>query len=167
MVILPVPSGARPGQIRGVKNRIISLLLPISLALLVLPFVARAQANNANQNAPGRYQGPRGGGPQAPEQRSGPSLPLPKLQDPWPRLDVGALLCGSEAGLIQHQAAVEARLNGQDANEPIDCRIVRAMTPVTVVDRHGLSRTEVKLPGPPESTGWTDVVIAREKPRDR
>ena len=132
-----------------------------------MPLAARAQSNNANQDAPGRYQGPRGAGPPAAERRSGPALPLPKLQDPWPRLDAGALLCGSEAALRQHQAAVAARLSGQDASEPADCRIIRAMTPVTVLDRHGLSRTEVKLPGAPGSTGWTDAMIPREKPRDR
>lgn len=143
------------------------LALSLALALLTTPLVARAQSNNANQDAPGRYQGPRGAGPPAAENRSGPSLPLPKLQDPWPRLDRGALLCGTEGALQQHQAAVAARLAGQEANEPSDCRIVRAMTPVTVVDRHGLSRTQVMLPGPPASTGWTDVVIPREKPRDR
>jgi hypothetical protein len=83
--------------------------------------------------------------------------------DPRQRLDAGALLCRTEADLQQHEAAIAARLDGQEAPEPVGCRPVKTMTPVTVLDRHGLARTQVKLAGPPEQTGWTDAVV-REAP---
>ncbi len=86
-----------------------------------------------------------------------PDPMAPKLkQEPLQRLDAGALLCKTEADLQQHVAAVMARLNGQEAREPKDCHLVQAMTPVSVVERHGLDRTEVQFGG---QIGWTDTMI--------
>ena len=88
-----------------------------------------------------------------------PAAPLAPKADPRQRLDAGALLCRSEADLEQHEAAISARLNGQDVGEPSGCRRLTTMTAVSVLDRHGLARTQVRLPGNPGPTGWTDVVI--------
>jgi hypothetical protein len=82
---------------------------------------------------------------------------IPKLkQEPLQRLDAGALLCKTEADLQQHEAAVAARLNGDDAAEPAGCRLVQTMMPVSVVGRHGLARTQVKAGN---QLGWTDTLI--------
>ena len=92
--------------------------------------------------------------------RPRPAPPGPKLKpDPRQRLDPGALLCRTEADLQQHEAAIAARLDGREAPEPAGCRPIRTITPVEVLDRHGLARTQVRLPGPPEQTGWTDAVV--------
>jgi hypothetical protein len=81
----------------------------------------------------------------------------PKLkQEPVQRLEAGALLCKTEADLQQHEAAVQARLNGGEAAEPRGCRLVQAMISVSVVQRHGLNRTEVKAG---DQLGWTDTLI--------
>ena len=42
-------------------------------------------------------------------------------------------------------SAILARLNGGDGDEPRGCQIVRAMTAVAVVARHGPASTEVML----------------------
>ena len=75
------------------------------------------------------------------------------------RLDPGALVCPTEADLQQHEAAVEARLDGHDAAEPPSCRFVHAPIAVTVIDRHGPAATEVQMPGQAGQLGWTDAVV--------
>jgi hypothetical protein len=97
--------------------------------------------------------------PRGNQSEGGPSQRPTLKPDPRQRLDAGALVCRTEADLQQHEAAIAARLDGQEAPEPVGCRPVRNMTPVTVLDRHGLARTQVKLAGPPEQTGWTDAVV--------
>ncbi len=69
------------------------------------------------------------------------------------------MLCRTEAALLQHQAVILARLDGGNAEEPAGCRLVRAMTAVAVVERHGPAVTEVRLSGPPEQVGWTDAAV--------
>ncbi len=69
------------------------------------------------------------------------------------------MLCQTEGDLAQHETAINARLDGQFAAEPAGCSPVRIMTPVKVLDRHGIARTQVKLLGKPEQIGWTDAVI--------
>ncbi len=119
--------------------------LPI---LMLLPALAHAQS--ANLRASKKVQTQQGGAPPA-------SSPLKK--DPVSRLDPGAVLCPTERALQLHQAAVVAMLNGQDAAGAPGCRTVRVMTPVSVVTRHGAASTQVRMPGPPEQTGWTDAAV--------
>ncbi len=94
------------------------------------------------------------------KKQAAPKLPPIALKpDPRQRLDAGALLCGTEAQLEQHEAAVAARLDGREALEPAGCHFVRSLTPVDVVDRHGQARTQVRLAGQTEQLGWTDAVV--------
>ena len=122
---------------------------------LLLPGAAHAQLFGGSGRGAGRHENLRqdGAPPRPPAERLTPKPP------PRQRLDAGALLCRSEAELAQHQATVEARLDGQDAAEPVGCRPIRTMMPVTVLDRHGPARTQVHLAGPPEQTGWTDATV--------
>lgn len=113
-----------------------------------LPVIAHAQS--ASLRAGRKIQTQQGGA-------ATPSSPLKK--DPVSRLDSGALVCPTEQALQQHQAAVVAMLNGQDSSGARGCRTVRAMTPVSVLSRHGPASTEIRLPGPPEQTGWTDSAV--------
>jgi hypothetical protein len=132
--------------VRGAVKAGLASLVGLLLAAAVLPAAASAQVT---------YQGFGNGN----RPRPAPP-PAPKLKpDPRQRLDPGALLCRTEADLELHEQAIAARLDGKEAPEPVGCRPVRTMTPVTVLDRHGLARTQVRLPGPPEQTGWTDAVV--------
>lgn len=92
--------------------------------------------------------------------RRPPQTDAPKpTAEPLQRLDAGALVCPTEAALQQHQAALQARVSGGEVSEPSGCRFVRDRTAVAVLDRHGPSRTEVRLPGPPVQVGWTDSMV--------
>jgi hypothetical protein len=121
--------------------------------MVMLPGLAQAQFGGAS----GKHssEGKPGARP-----LSGPAPdPIAPKAEPRQRLDRGAMLCQTEADLAQHQAAIEARLDGQFAAEPVGCSPVRTMTPVKVLDRHGIARTQVKLLGKPEQIGWTDAVV--------
>ena len=145
-------------------SAILACACAVALAAPVLAQSASGpDAGDAGIGGPssGGHGGRHGGGRR---QRSAPAAApaqyVPQLKrDPAQRLDPGALLCRSEAALLQHQAAILARLDGGEAEEPAGCRLVRAMTAVAIVERHGPAVTEVRLPGPPEQVGWTDAAV--------
>ncbi len=135
------------------------LLLASSLWPLV-PALAQSATFPNRDESPGPERGRRGrGGSSAPA--AAPTSILKAA--PRQRLDPGALVCRSEAELKQHQSAVAARLDGRDLPEPSGCRLIGTMTAVNVVERHGLAATQVRLPGPPEQTMWTDAAIPQDK----
>ena len=83
----------------------------------------------------------------------------------WPRLDPGAILCRTELDL----ARVAANRNGQGDGGAADCQVIRAATPVTIVQRKGPGRTQVMVTGQPgtghgSGTGWTDVWLPEKPP---
>ncbi|WP_428491523.1 hypothetical protein [Rhodopila sp.] len=89
-----------------------------------------------------------------------PKKPAPRLPDiaaqplAWPRLDPGAVVCRTEADLDK----LGARRHGQHVDGPIDCQIVRAATAISIVQRSGPGRTEVKASDPKADwSGWTDA----------
>jgi hypothetical protein len=138
------------------RLRLFPLIAASFLLSLPLTQAVYAQASAATIGEGGSRDQQRGG------RRSANTPPAdspmaPKLKrEPIQRLDAGALLCKTEADLQQHVAAVMARLNGQEAREPKDCHLVQTMTPVSVVERHGLDRTQVKFG---DQLGWTDTMI--------
>ena len=72
----------------------------------------------------------------------------------WPRLDPGAVVCRTEADLDK----LGERRHGQHVDGPIDCQIVRAATAISIVQRSGPGRTEVKASDPKADwSGWTDA----------
>jgi hypothetical protein len=147
-------------------TKLLALAIVTITSLLCLPPQAKAQSADDSSAAP---QQPMGGsmghhGHRNRSQDAGTSSPsrisVPKLpRDPPQRLDVGALLCGTEAELRQHQAAIMARIAGGEAPEPTGCKVVSQMVAVSVVDRHGPARTEVRQTGENGEVGWTDVGI--------
>jgi hypothetical protein len=151
-------------------NTALALVVVTCFALVSVPKASFAQDAN-DPNMAGQFMG-RGGGhqrhgraQQGPRRVAPVLAPLPQVRDPWPRLDAGALLCRTEAELQQHQAATAVRLAGGTAAEPSGCQFVQAMTPVTVAERDGLSRTEVRLQGASgPQLAWTDEVIPEERP---
>ena len=163
-------SGVRKAEWISPVTKLLALAIVAMAGLVCLPTQIRAQS--ADDNSAGSQQ-PMGGsmghhGRRNRQQDGAPSAPtrlsIPKLsRDPPQRLDVGALLCGTEAERRQHQAAIMARIAGGDAPEPAGCRVVSQMVAVKLVDRHGPARTEVRLPGQTGEVGWTDVRIPDEQ----
>lgn len=80
----------------------------------------------------------------------------------WPRLDPGAVMCRNEADLER----LAARRLGQEAG-PADCRLVNTPMAVTIVQRRGPGRTQVRLTDAPTVTGWTDVWLPDKAPAGR
>ena len=130
------------------------IVLVLALLAGSIPLASPPAAAQAGSGGHGGRHGHRQNGAAA----AAPDAPQLK-PDPVQRLDAGALLCRTEDALRQHQAAILARLDGRDADEPAGCHLVAAMTPVTVLGRHGPASTEVHLPGPPDQVGWTDAAI--------
>lgn len=85
-----------------------------------------------------------------------PGLPDVKAQPlAWPRLDPGAVLCRTQADLEK----LGARRHGELVDGPIDCKIIRVATAISIVQRNGPGRAEVKTSDPRSDgvTGWTDA----------
>ena len=80
----------------------------------------------------------------------------------WPRLDPGAVMCRNEADLDR----LAARRLGQEAG-PADCRQISKATAVTIMQRRGAGRTQVRLTDAPTVTGWTDVWLPEKAPASR
>ena len=124
------------------------------IGLAMAPGVASAQMGGGSRHG-GHHDAPA----TAPAPASAPKL----APEPVQRLDAGAMLCKTEEALQQHQAAVLARLNGDEGHEPTGaCRIVQSRLAVAVLERHGPSHTEVRVPGPPEQVGWTDAMVRNQ-----
>ncbi len=80
----------------------------------------------------------------------------------WPRLDPGAIFCTSEADLSK----LAARRSGQAVDGPVDCQIIRSATAISIVNRAGPGRSEVKISDPKagDLTGWTDAWLPDKAP---
>ena len=83
-------------------------------------------------------------------------LPDVKAQpQAWPRLDPGAVLCRTEADLEK----LGARRHGETVDGKVDCQIIRAATAISIVQRKGPGKAEVKISdlSADAATGWTDA----------
>ena len=93
-----------------------------------------------------------------------PKPGLPDVKAPpqaWPRLDPGARLCRTEFDLDR----LAARHNGEDVDGPINCQVIRDPTAITITQRLGPGKTEVKLTsGQVGTTGWTDAWLPEKAP---
>lgn len=91
-----------------------------------------------------------------------PGLPDPKPQPlAWPRLETGSVICRSEADLTR----LAQRRAGEAVSGALECQIIRAATAITILQRKGPGRTEVK-PADPRITegGWTDAWLPEKAP---
>ena len=84
----------------------------------------------------------------------------------WPRLDPGAVLCRTPDDLDRHAANMTARVNG-GYTQAADCRVIGQQTGIQIVSRQGLGRTQVKLNGSDNATGWTDAWLPDKAPTGR
>ena len=150
--------------------------LLLSVALPGLPAEAWGQPADGQDSgapqgpiAPGASQGRhRGRGQHQPDEEPGdaPAANLPKPSiEPRQRLDAGAVLCGTEDQLRRHQAAIKARLAGQQMGEPVGCHFVPEMVKVSVLSRDGAAATQVQIPGASSPVnGWTDSMVHDQPP---
>jgi hypothetical protein len=132
-----------------------SLRVLVGVALAVCLGVGSAWAQSAGGGGRGAGRHGRGGAPT-------PALPdVPPVPNIWPRLDVGAVFCGTRDALIARANMVEA---GAPAGQlPEGCRLIEQPTAVTVVDRVPPGSTEVRLK-PGGETGWTDAFLPDAPP---
>jgi hypothetical protein len=80
---------------------------------------------------------------------------------PWPRLDAGAVLCRSEGDLLR----LADRRRGEVVDGPVDCQVLHAATPITIVQRKGPGLTEVQTADPKSGgSGWTDAFLPPKSP---
>jgi hypothetical protein len=97
-----------------------------------------------------------------------PKKPKPGLPDvraqplAWPRLDPGAVLCRSKADLEK----LAARRGGEAVDGAIDCQVVQTPTAISIVQRSGPGRVEVKISGSTaaSASGWTDAWLPDKAP---
>ena len=126
-------------------------IVATGLCLLVPVSAARAQVTF---DAPGFLKQPPKAGP-----------PLVRAKPPpWPRLDPGAVLCRTQEDLKR----LAANRTGGPGGGPADCRVITSPTPIQIVHREGLGRTEVAVTNPttgkPGETGWTDTWLPSKPP---
>jgi hypothetical protein len=123
------------------------LLIGACLGTLVMAMPAGAQPNDSNVSFDAGGLMPK---------KPKPGLPDVKAQPlAWPRLDPGAVVCRTEADLDK----LGARRRGEQVDGSIDCQIIRAATAISIVQRSGPGRTEVKASDPRAAalSGWTDA----------
>jgi hypothetical protein len=122
------------------------ILFCVGVGLLCIPAIARAQDSNSNVlfDAPGFL--PKKPKPGLPEVKAQPTV--------WPRLDPGAVFCRTSDDLSR----LAARRRGEPVAGPVDCRIVRIPTGISIVERNSGGMIEVKTNDPQAGgVGWTDA----------
>ena len=112
-----------------------------------------AWAQNVILDAPGLL--PKKKAPEPPPPRAQPAV--------WPRLDPGAVFCQTEDDLDRHTANMIARVSGRPT-QSADCRMIAQPVGIQIISRQGLGRTQVKLSGPGNEIGWTDVWLPEKAP---
>jgi hypothetical protein len=129
------------------------LLIVACIGALTLAEPASAQPSDSNikLDAPGLIV-----------KKPGPGLPDVKAQPlAWPRLDAGSVLCRSEDDLNR----LGQRRAGEAVDGPVDCQLIRVPTAITILQRKGPGRTEVKPnEAHPMEAGWTDAWLPQKAP---
>ena len=126
------------------------------LAALALSAAPTASAQHVVLDAPGLTGG-----------KKAPAPPPPRAQPTvWPRLDPGAVLCRTLDDLDRHAANMTARVGGGDT-QATDCQIIGQPTGIQILSRQGFGRTEVKMSGAGNLSGWTDAWLPDRAPAGR
>jgi len=133
-------------------------LAAYAAAVLLIASVVPAHSQSINGSG-------RGGAARHPQSDYSAAPPMiHSAPEPWPRLDPGAVFCKSADDLQQRAMAINAALDGQDrAVMTPGCTMLQARTPVDVLDRSTLGRTQVRVRTTGE-TGWTDVWLPARPP---
>ncbi|HEY4040445.1 MAG TPA: hypothetical protein VGM32_01220 [Rhodopila sp.] len=132
-------------------RRMLLIAAGFGAAGVVVPAAAQPGDSNVKLDAPGLLV-----------KKPVSGLPDIKAQpQAWPRLDAGSVLCRTEDDLIR----LGQRRAGDAVEGPVDCQVVRVPTAITILQRKGPGRTEVK-PGDsePMASGWTDAWLPSKVP---
>jgi hypothetical protein len=100
---------------------------------------------------------------QTPQQNAAPEPP-PVAPEPWPRLDIGAILCKSHDDLVAYQMQETPDPNDAAPHRQPNCSIVQKRTGIQILDRDGPSRTHVVSAGDTKQTGWTNAYLPSTPP---
>jgi hypothetical protein len=131
----------------------------LTLAVLLLFGVA----SSAQAQLGGGRGDRQGSGQQAPEKNATPA-PVTIVPEPWPRLDVGAILCKSRDDLVRYQMKMAGDPGAAAPGPAPDCRVVRKQTAIQILNRDGPSRTEVVSTDAAKQTGWTNTYLPSTPP---
>ena len=134
----------------------VSCLWQFALLCAVVAAAAPIAAAQISLDAPGILVPKKAPPPPAP--RAPPTV--------WPRLNPGAVLCRTEDDLARHASNMTARVSG-GSSVPADCRIIASPVGIQILNRQGPGSTQVKLTGPVNVTGWTDVWLPDRPPGGR
>ncbi len=138
-----------------------SCKLTIVLTLLLVG-VASSNAQIGGGQIGGGHSGGQKHQQQATQQSAAP--PPKAVPEPWPRLDIGAILCRSRDDLVRHQMQIAAGPGAAESGPAPDCSIIQKQTGIQILDRDGPSRTHVALTGQTKQTGWTDTYLPSTPP---
>jgi hypothetical protein len=142
-------------------------ILTISLMLLfsgAMPSKAQMGAGPmGNAQIGGGHGGRHRNQQQTPQQNAAPEPP-PVAPEPWPRLDIGAILCKSHDDLVAHQMQETPDPNDTAPHRQPNCSIVQKRTGIQILDRDGPSRTHVVSAGDTKQTGWTNAYLPSTPP---
>jgi hypothetical protein len=142
------------------------LWLGVLAACQIAAAPAFAQTGGLGGGLPGGGTHLRGGSGNAATQQAPRTAPTALKVQPevWPRLDPGAMLCGSEDALKQYQEAMATASPDAPPPLPEGCKRVLEQMPISIVQRDGPSRVMVKATQPPDRTGWTDAWLPEKRP---
>jgi hypothetical protein len=120
----------------------------VMVPLLLLGAMASADARGGRQT---NQQ-------QTPQQSPAPTPPA-SVPEPWPRLDVGAVLCTSRDDLVKYQTQMANGASVATAGRASGCHTVREQTGIKILDSDGPSRTQIVTTDESKETGWTDAYL--------
>jgi hypothetical protein len=142
-------------------------MLTIALMLLssgAMPSEAQMGAGPmGNAQIGGGHGGRHRNQQQTPQQNAAPEPP-PVAPEPWPRLDIGAILCKSRDDLVSYQMQATPDPNGAAPSRQPNCSIVQKRTGIQILDRDGPSRTHVLSADDTKQTGWTNAYLPSTPP---
>lgn len=88
-----------------------------------------------------------------------PDVPAPPQA--WPRLEPGAIVCRTESDLDR----LAARHTGEATSGPVDCQVIRDVTAVTILQRRGPGKEEVRFTsGKVGTVMWTNAWLPEKAP---
>ena len=149
-------------------------LRPLTIALLLL-LVGATSANaqmGGGMMGGGMMDGGQMGGGHGGRQRNQQKAPQPTPAPPppvarplpWPRLDIGAILCKSRDDLVRLQTQDIAGSDSEATGPAPACFIIQKATGIKILDRDGPSRSHIISTDAPKETGWTNAYLPDTPP---
>ena len=133
-----------------------------SLTIALMLLLSGVTPSNAQMGG-GGHGGRQRNQQQTPQQTPAPPPPA-AIPDPWPRLDIGAILCKSRDDLITYQTQVAASPGVAAPSQASDCLVIQKRTAIQILDRDGPSRTHVVSTDAAKQTGWTNAYLPSKPP---